>query len=93
MTGILLCAAGLPVCLTRAPKPILHPPPVSKSDVKPVPGVPGVCRKTKKKHLKKSKNPEDVVRRYMQKVKNPPDEVSQPGGASLSTQAQFSCPS
>jgi hypothetical protein len=42
------------VCLTRAPKPILHPPPVSKSDVKPVPGVPGVCRKTKKKHLKKS---------------------------------------
>ncbi|EHA97654.1 Protein deltex-1 [Heterocephalus glaber] len=72
--GILLCAAGLPVCLTRAPKPILHPPPVSKSDVKPVPGVPGVCRKTKKKHLKKSKNPEDVVRRYMQKVKNPPDE-------------------
>ncbi|XP_048198868.1 LOW QUALITY PROTEIN: E3 ubiquitin-protein ligase DTX1 [Perognathus longimembris pacificus] len=74
MTGILLCAAGLPVCLTRAPKPVLHPPPVSKSDVKPVPGVPGVCRKTKKKHLKKSKNPEDVVRRYMQKVKNPPDE-------------------
>nr|XP_031526046.1 E3 ubiquitin-protein ligase DTX1 [Vicugna pacos] len=74
MTGILLCAAGLPVCLTRAPKPILHPPPVSKSDVKPVPGVPGVCRKTKKKHLKKSKNPEDVVRRYTQKVKNPPDE-------------------
>ncbi|XP_014642715.1 PREDICTED: E3 ubiquitin-protein ligase DTX1 [Ceratotherium simum simum] len=74
MTGILLCAAGLPVCLTRAPKPILHPPPVSKSDVKPVPGVPGVCRKTKKKHLKKSKNPENVVRRYMQKVKNPPDE-------------------
>nr|XP_008510073.1 PREDICTED: E3 ubiquitin-protein ligase DTX1-like [Equus przewalskii] len=73
MTGILLCAAGLPVCLTRAPKPILHPPPVSKSDVKPVPGVPGVCRKTKK-HLKRSKNPEDVVRRYMQKVKNPPDE-------------------
>lgn len=55
MTGILLCAAGLPVCLTRAPKPILHPPPVSKSDVKPVPGVPGVCRKTKKKHLKKSR--------------------------------------
>lgn len=57
MTGILLCAAGLPVCLTRAPKPILHPPPVSKSDVKPVPGVPGVCRKTKKKHLKKSRVP------------------------------------
>lgn len=160
MTGILLCAAGLPVCLTRAPKPILHPPPVSKSDVKPVPGVPGVCRKTKKKHLKKSmssatlgplnsdvrlglaispatsnhplppspsaglspcsnlqhltpepipshapgggrpwvphdcvltrvpagKNPEDVVRRYMQKVKNPPDEVSPGEGPDLGPQ-------
>lgn len=57
MTGILMCAAGLPVCLTRAPKPILHPPPVSKSDIKPVPGVNGICRKTKKKHLKKSKEP------------------------------------
>ncbi|KAM6193378.1 E3 ubiquitin-protein ligase DTX1 [Sarcoramphus papa] len=74
MMGILMCAAGLPVCLTRAPKPILHPPPVSKSDIKPVPGVNGICRKTKKKHLKKSKTPEDVVRRYIQKVKNPPDE-------------------
>uniref|UniRef100_A0A8C8RGQ0 E3 ubiquitin-protein ligase n=1 Tax=Pelusios castaneus TaxID=367368 RepID=A0A8C8RGQ0_9SAUR len=74
MTGILMCAAGLPVCLTRAPKPILHPPPVSKSDIKPVPGINGICRKTKKKHLKKSKNPEDVVRRYIQKVKSPPDE-------------------
>ncbi|XP_078523295.1 E3 ubiquitin-protein ligase DTX1 [Lissotriton helveticus] len=74
MTGILMCAAGLPVCLTRAPKPILHPPPVNKSDIKPVPGINGVCRKTKKKHLKKSKNPEDVVRRYIQKMKNPPDE-------------------
>ncbi|NXB70216.1 DTX1 ligase, partial [Donacobius atricapilla] len=67
MTGILMCAAGLPVCLTRAPKPILHPPPVSKSDIKPVPGVNGICRKTKKKQLKKSKTPEDVVRRYIQK--------------------------
>ncbi|XP_015743314.2 E3 ubiquitin-protein ligase DTX1 [Python bivittatus] len=74
MTGILMCAAGLPVCLTRAPKPILHPPPVNKSDMKAVPGITGICRKTKKKHLKKSRNPEDVVRRYIQKVKNPPDE-------------------
>ena len=47
----------LPVLSRAAPKPILHPPPVSKSDVKPVPGVPGVCRKTKKKHLKKSRPP------------------------------------
>lgn len=57
-----MCAAGLPVCLTRAPKPILHPPPVSKSDIKPVPGVNGICRKTKKKHLKKSKEPPASLR-------------------------------
>lgn len=74
MTGILMCAVGLPVCLTRAPKPILHPPPINKSDMKPVPGVNGTCRKTKKKHLKKGKNPEDVVKRYMEKVKMVPDE-------------------
>lgn len=53
MTGILMCAAGLPVCLTRAPKPILHPPPINKSDMKPVPGINGMRRKTKKKHLRK----------------------------------------
>ncbi|KAG2470761.1 E3 ubiquitin-protein ligase DTX1 isoform X2 [Polypterus senegalus] len=74
MTGILMCAAGLPVCLTRAPKPILHPPPVNKSDLKPVPGVNGIRRKMKKKQLRKGKNPEDVVRRYMEKVKVIPDE-------------------
>ncbi|KAL0979487.1 hypothetical protein UPYG_G00185750 [Umbra pygmaea] len=74
MTGILMCAAGLPVCLTRAPKPILHPPPINKSDMKPVPGVNGIRRKTKKKHLRRGKNPEDVVRRYTEKVKVAPDE-------------------
>ncbi|XP_048845923.1 E3 ubiquitin-protein ligase DTX1 [Brienomyrus brachyistius] len=74
MTGILMCAAGLPVCLTRAPKPILHPPPINKSDMKPVPGVNGIRRKTKKKHLRRGKNPEDVVRRYTEKIKIIPDE-------------------
>ncbi|NXD57849.1 DTX1 ligase, partial [Corvus moneduloides] len=57
MTGILMCAPPLPVCLTRAPKPILPPPPVSKSDIKPVPGPPRICRKTKKKQLKKPPQP------------------------------------
>ncbi|KFP57805.1 E3 ubiquitin-protein ligase DTX1, partial [Cathartes aura] len=73
MMGILMCAAGLPVCLTRAPKPILHPPPVSKR----VAGRWGHCGQA----LMASpplpaagKTPEDVVRRYIQKVKNPPDE-------------------
>ncbi|XP_065104400.1 E3 ubiquitin-protein ligase DTX1 [Paramisgurnus dabryanus] len=74
MTGILMCAAGLPVCLTRAPKPILHPPPVNKSDLKPVPGINSIRRKTKKKHIRKGKNPEDVVRRYTEKTKMLPDE-------------------
>lgn len=50
-----MCAAGLPVCLTRAPKPILHPPPINKSDMKPVPGINGMRRKTKKKHLRRGK--------------------------------------
>ncbi|KAG1926194.1 putative E3 ubiquitin-protein ligase DTX2 [Pimephales promelas] len=53
MTGILLCAAGFPVCLTRAPKPVLHPPALNKSDIKPVPGINSIRRKTKKKHLRK----------------------------------------
>ncbi|XP_077571269.1 E3 ubiquitin-protein ligase DTX1 isoform X2 [Stigmatopora nigra] len=66
--------AGLPVCLTRAPKPILHPPHITKSDMKPVPGVNGTRRKTKKKHLRKGKTPEDVVKRYTDKIKVPPDE-------------------
>lgn len=50
-----MCAAGLPVCLTRAPKPILHPPPINKSDMKPVSGINGMRRKTKKKHLRRGK--------------------------------------
>ncbi|XP_068165966.1 E3 ubiquitin-protein ligase DTX1 [Antennarius striatus] len=74
MMGLLMCAGGLPVCLTRAPKPILHPPPINKSDLKPVPGVNGTRRKTKKKHLRRGKTPEDVVRRYTEKIKMVPDE-------------------
>ncbi|KAM6954596.1 E3 ubiquitin-protein ligase DTX1 [Aplochiton taeniatus] len=74
MTGILMCAAGLPVCLTRAPKPILHPPPINKGDLKPVPGISGTRRKTKKKHLRRGKNPEDVVRRYTERIKEVHDE-------------------
>ncbi|KAJ8414809.1 hypothetical protein AAFF_G00023320 [Aldrovandia affinis] len=43
-------------------------------DMKPVPGVNGIRRKTKKKHLRRGKNPEDVVRRYTEKIKVVPDE-------------------
>lgn len=56
ITGILMSAAGLPVCLTRPPKLVLHPPPVSKSDIKPVPGLGHCCRKTTKKQARKGNN-------------------------------------
>ncbi len=55
ITGILMSAAGLPVCLTRPPKLVLHPPAVSKSDIKPVPGLGHCCRKTTKKQARKGK--------------------------------------
>ncbi|KAM9314108.1 E3 ubiquitin-protein ligase DTX4-like isoform 2-T2 [Pholidichthys leucotaenia] len=74
ITGILMSAAALPVCLTRPPKLVLHPPPVSKSDIKPVPGFSHCCRKTTKKQARKGKTPEEVVKRYLQKVKSPPEE-------------------
>ncbi|KAL2079109.1 hypothetical protein ACEWY4_024853 [Coilia grayii] len=74
ITGILMSAAGLPVCLTRPPKLVLHPPPVSKSDIKPVPGLGHCCRKTTKKQARKGRTPEEVVKRYLQKVRNPPEE-------------------
>ncbi|XP_056106467.1 E3 ubiquitin-protein ligase DTX4 [Rhinichthys klamathensis goyatoka] len=74
ITGILMSAAGLPVCLTRPPKLALHPPPVSKSDIRPIPGIGNCCRKTTKKQARKGKTPEEVVKRYLQKVRNPPEE-------------------
>lgn len=53
ITGILMSAAGLPVCLTRPPKLVLHPPPVSKSEIQSIPGISHTCRKTTKKQAKK----------------------------------------
>ncbi|XP_029063655.1 E3 ubiquitin-protein ligase DTX4 isoform X5 [Monodon monoceros] len=74
ITGILMSAAGLPVCLTRPPKLALHPPPVSKSEIKSIPGVSNTSRKTTKKQAKKGKTPEEVLKKYLQKVRHPPDE-------------------
>ncbi|CAG5945479.1 unnamed protein product [Menidia menidia] len=48
-----MSAAALPVCLTRPPKLVLHPPPVSKGDIKPVPGFGHCCRKTTRKQARK----------------------------------------
>ncbi|XP_036916355.1 E3 ubiquitin-protein ligase DTX4 isoform X1 [Sturnira hondurensis] len=74
ITGILMSAAGLPVCLTRPPKLVLHPPPVSKSEIKSIPGVSNTSRKTTKKQARKGKTPEEVLKKYLQKVRHPPDE-------------------
>uniref|UniRef100_A0A672NGL0 E3 ubiquitin-protein ligase n=1 Tax=Sinocyclocheilus grahami TaxID=75366 RepID=A0A672NGL0_SINGR len=74
ITGILMSAAGLPVCLTRPPKLVLHPPPVGKSDIRPIPGIGHCCRKTTKKQARKGRTPEEVVKRYLQKVRNSPEE-------------------
>ncbi|NWV38103.1 DTX4 ligase, partial [Grantiella picta] len=74
ITGILMSAAGLPVCLTRPPKLVLHPPPVSKSEIQAIPGISHSCRKTTKKQAKKGKTPEEVLKKYLQKVRHPPDE-------------------
>ncbi|KAM5249026.1 E3 ubiquitin-protein ligase DTX4 [Ctenodactylus gundi] len=74
ITGILMSAAGLPVCLTRPPKLVLHPPPVSKSEIKSIPGVANTSRKTTKKQAKKGKTPEEVLKKYLQKVRHPPEE-------------------
>ncbi|XP_048215992.1 E3 ubiquitin-protein ligase DTX4 isoform X1 [Perognathus longimembris pacificus] len=74
ITGILMSAAGLPVCLTRPPKLVLHPPPVSKSEIKSIPGVSNTSRKTTKKQAKKGKTPEEVLKKYLQKVRHPPEE-------------------
>nr|XP_010307332.1 PREDICTED: E3 ubiquitin-protein ligase DTX4-like [Balearica regulorum gibbericeps] len=69
-----MSAAGLPVCLTRPPKLVLHPPPVSKSEIQSIPGISHTCRKTTKKQAKKGKTPEEVLKKYLQKVRHPPDE-------------------
>ncbi|XP_047372990.1 E3 ubiquitin-protein ligase DTX4 isoform X1 [Sciurus carolinensis] len=74
ITGILMSAAGLPVCLTRPPKLVLHPPPVSKSEIKSIPGVSNTSRKTTKKQARKGKTPEEVLKKYLQKVRHPPEE-------------------
>lgn len=68
ITGILMSAAALPVCLTRPPKLVLHPPPVSKSDIKPVPGFGHCCRKTTKKQARKGKHTKEFVEMVRQQL-------------------------
>lgn len=68
ISGLLMSAAGLPVCLSIPATPIFHPPPVKKKDIRPVPGIQGSSRKISNK---KSKKPEEMIKQFLQRVKTP----------------------
>ncbi|XP_075071570.1 E3 ubiquitin-protein ligase DTX4 [Mixophyes fleayi] len=71
ISGLLMSAAGLPVCLSIPTFPVFCPPPVKKKDIRPVPGIQGSSRKLSNK---KSKKPEEVIKQFLQRVRNPPSE-------------------
>ncbi|CAI9559934.1 unnamed protein product [Staurois parvus] len=71
ISGLLMSAAGLPVCLSIPATPIFQPPPVKKRDIRPVPGIQGSSRKISNK---KSKKPEEMIKQFLQKVKTPLSE-------------------
>ncbi|XP_018425162.1 PREDICTED: E3 ubiquitin-protein ligase DTX4-like [Nanorana parkeri] len=71
ISGLLMSAAGLPVCLSIPATPIFNPPPVKKKDIRPVPGIQGSSRKISNK---KSKKPEEMIKQFLQRVKTPLSE-------------------
>ncbi|XP_056387149.1 E3 ubiquitin-protein ligase DTX4 [Hyla sarda] len=71
ISGLLMSAAGLPVCLSVPAYPIFHPPPVKKRDLRPVPGIQGTSRKIT---IKKAKKPEEMIKQFLQRVRNSPSE-------------------
>ncbi|KAM9324962.1 E3 ubiquitin-protein ligase DTX4-like [Gastrophryne carolinensis] len=68
ISGLLMSAAGLPVCLSIPATPVFHPPPVKKRDIRPVPGISGSSRKISNK---KNKKPEEMIKQFLQRVKTP----------------------
>uniref|UniRef100_A0A8C5Q5P8 E3 ubiquitin-protein ligase n=1 Tax=Leptobrachium leishanense TaxID=445787 RepID=A0A8C5Q5P8_9ANUR len=68
ISGLLISAVGLPICLSVPRKPILCPPLVRKRDMRPVPGIVGTSRKISNK---KNKKPEEIIKQFLQKVKIP----------------------
>ncbi|CAH2321526.1 E3 ubiquitin- ligase DTX4-like [Pelobates cultripes] len=68
ISGLLISAVGLPICLSVPRKPVLYPPPIKKRDLRPVPGIVGTSRKISNK---KSKKPEEIIKKFLQKVKIP----------------------
>ncbi|XP_060704432.1 probable E3 ubiquitin-protein ligase DTX2 isoform X1 [Hemiscyllium ocellatum] len=74
MTAILMCAAGLPVCFTRATKPV-HKPDSRKSGKKLSTAQDKSFRRSKKVSRKEMvKDPEEVVNKYMMRIEEIPDE-------------------
>ncbi|KAM4702905.1 E3 ubiquitin-protein ligase DTX4-like [Rhinophrynus dorsalis] len=71
ISGLLMSAVGLPVCLSRPTSPVFYPPPVRKREIQPVPGILGNSRKIRNK---KGKKPEVMVKQFLQQVKIPPVE-------------------
>ncbi|XP_072279974.1 uncharacterized protein [Pyxicephalus adspersus] len=71
ISGLLMSAAGLPVCLSIPATPIFKPPPVKKRDIRPVPGIQGSSRKITNK---KSKKPEEMIKQFLQRIKTPLSE-------------------
>ncbi|XP_075697999.1 E3 ubiquitin-protein ligase DTX4-like [Rhinoderma darwinii] len=71
ISGLLMSAAGLPVCLSVPASPIFRPPSVKKKDLRPVPGIQGTSRKITNK---KAKKPEEMIKQFLQRVRNFPSE-------------------
>ncbi|XP_073542235.1 E3 ubiquitin-protein ligase DTX4-like [Phyllobates terribilis] len=71
ISGLLMSAAGLPVCLSVPASPIFRPPPVKKKYLRPVPGIQGTSRKVTNK---KAKRPEEMIKQFLQRVRNSSSE-------------------
>ncbi|XP_063814562.1 E3 ubiquitin-protein ligase DTX1-like [Pseudophryne corroboree] len=71
ISGLLMSAAGLPVCLSISTSPVFCPPPVKKKDLRPVPGVQGSSRKIGNQ---KGKKPAEMIKQFLQRVKTLPSE-------------------
>ncbi|XP_022086169.1 E3 ubiquitin-protein ligase DTX4-like isoform X2 [Acanthaster planci] len=64
----------VPVKLHPTPIPIFSPPPISKGSIRPVEGIKPSKKKQKTTSLIRVDSPEDVMKKYVNKVKKIPDE-------------------
>ncbi|XP_077995297.1 E3 ubiquitin-protein ligase DTX4-like [Glandiceps talaboti] len=75
MTGMtsMLMSPAVPIVLSHPPVLRMTPPPTSRNDCKPVPGI-KPPKKRRRLSLMKVTDPEDVLKHYVSKVKKPPTE-------------------